>query len=413
MSLLTLLTSCGGGGGGGGNNAPAQPPVAMPQPPTAPPPTPPPTPPPPSGPVLDVQRVFPNLSFSQPVALKQAPGDSSRWYIVEQRGVVRVFDNDQATNTANVFLDISAQVNDNFSESGLFAMAFHPGFPSTPEVYLSYTADGGPLTSTLSRFQLDNTGLALDPASEEVLLEIDQPQGNHNGGDLTFGPSGMLYAGFGDGGGGGDPGENAQNNANLLGTVIRINVDGNAPYEIPTDNPFFGPTLCAQGTGAGQCPEIFAWGLRNPWRISFDTLTGALWVGDVGQGQWEEIDRVVLGGNYGWNDREGAHCFDPPSACATGFEEPVTEYDHSVGQSVTGGYVYRGITIAAISGWYVFGDFVSGRIFAIQANSQPTVAPEVVGNAGFNIPTFAEDTDGELYVIDYGGGTIHRIVAGS
>ncbi len=193
MSLLTLLTSCGGGGGG--NNVAAAPPVAMPPPPA-------PTPPPPA---LEVQRVFPNLSFAQPVSMKQAPGDSSRWYIGEQRGVVRVFDNDQATDTASVFLDISARVNDDFSESGLFAMAFHPGFPSTPEVYLSYTADGGPLTSTLSRFQLDNTGQALDPASEEVLLEIDQPQTNHNGGDLTFGPSGLLYAGFGDGGGGGDP----------------------------------------------------------------------------------------------------------------------------------------------------------------------------------------------------------------
>jgi glucose/arabinose dehydrogenase len=361
--------------------------------------------------VFEVQRVFPNLSFSQPVSMKQAPGDSSRWYVVEQRGVVRVFDNDQTTNASSVFLDISARVNNDFSESGLLGMAFHPGFPSTPEVYLSYTGGGGPLISTLSRFQLDNTGLALDPASEDVLLQITQPQSNHNGGDLAFGPSGFLYASFGDGGGSGDPGENAQNTGNLLGTVVRINVDGSSPYEIPTDNPFFGSGLCVQGTGPGQCPEIFAWGLRNPWRVSFDSVTGDLWVGDVGQSDWEEIDRIVLGGNYGWNDREGAHCFDPPSACATGFEEPVTEYDHTVGHSVTGGYVYRGTTIADLFGWYVFGDFVSGAIFAIPADSQPTIVPEAVGDAGFNISTFAVDTDGEIYLVAYGGGTIHQIVA--
>ena len=324
---------------------------------------------------------------------------------------MRVFDNSQATNAASVFLDISARVNNNFSESGLLGMAFHPGFPSTPEVYLAYTAGGGPLVSRLSRFSLDNTGLALDPASEEVLLRITQPQSNHNGGDLAFGPSGLLYAGFGDGGGGGDPGENAQNTTNLLGTVIRIDVDGNSPYEIPTDNPFFGGNLCVQGTGVSSCPEIFAWGLRNPWRVSFDSVTGGLWVGDVGQGDWEEIDRIVRGGNYGWNDREGAHCFDPPSGCATGFEEPIAEYDHTVGRSVTGGYVYRGTTIVDLFGWYVFGDFVSGAILAIQADSQPTVVPEAVGDAGFNIPTFAVATDGEIYLTDYGAGTIYRIVA--
>ena len=413
VGLLTLLTACSGGGGG--SDAPSQPPSATqpapePPPPAPPPPTaPPPTPPPAS--TLEVQRVFPNLSFSQPVSMRQAPGDSSRWYIVEQSGVVRVFNNDQATNASSVFVDISARVNDNFSESGLLGMAFHPGFPSTPAVYLSYTGGGGPLISILSRFQLDNTGLALDPASEDVLLRITQPQSNHNGGDLAFGPSGFLYASFGDGGGSGDPGENAQNVGNLLGTVIRINIDGSSPYEIPTDNPFFGSSLCVLGSSAGQCPEIFAWGLRNPWRVSFDSMTGDLWVADVGQSAWEEIDRIVLGGNYGWNDREGAHCFDPPSACATGFEEPVTEYDHAVGRSVTGGYVYRGTTIADLFGWYLFGDFVSGRIFAIPADSQPTVVPEVVGNAGFNIPTFAVDADGELYVIAYGAGTIHQVVA--
>ena len=260
-------------------------------------------------------------------ALRQAPGDSSQWYIVERRGRVHVFVNDAATTTTDVFVDISARVDASVSESGLLGMAFHPNYPATPEVFLSYTS-GDPLTSRVSRVRLDASGTALDPASEEVLLQIAQPRSNHNGGDLAFGPAGLLYASFGDGGGGGDPGENAQNTTNILGTVLRIDVDAGAPYQIPSDNPFAGGGLCDLGSGTGECPEIYAWGLRNPWRMSFDSITGELWLGDVGQGDWEEVDRVVLGGNYGWNDREGAHCFDPPSACATNFQEPVSEYDH-------------------------------------------------------------------------------------
>lgn len=393
---LAFLSACGGSADGPATSSAPQPE---------------PQPPPQHAPALELEQVFPNMSFSEPVALKQAPADSSHWYVVEKSGVVRVFANDQATSASDVFLDISSRVNDGFGESGLLGMAFHPAFPSTAEVYLSYTAGEVSLISTVSRFELDTSGLALDPASEEVLIRIPQPQGNHNGGDLAFGPTGLLYASFGDGGGAGDPGENAQDTSNLLGTIIRINVDGGTPYEIPGDNPFFGGALCVQGTSSADCPEIFAWGLRNPWRMSFDSATAALWVGDVGQADWEEVDRVVLGGNYGWNDREGAHCFDPPSACAMGFEEPVAEYDHTVGQSVTGGYVYRGSAMADLVDWYVFGDFVSGAIFAIPADGQPTVVPNQVADAGFNISAFAEDTDGELYALAYGSGTIHRLIA--
>lgn len=393
--LIAFVTTVAGCGGGGGNGSPPSAGT---------------TPPPVATPTLATERAFPNLTFNQPVALKQAPGDAATWYVVEQSGVVRAFANSPAASTSDPFVDITARVNDNFQEAGLLGMAFHPGFPTTPYVYLSYTG-GGALTSFVARFELDGTGQALDAASEIVLLQIAQPQGNHNGGDLAFGPDGALYASFGDGGGSGDPGENAQDTTNLLGTIVRIDVDGAAPYEIPGDNPFAGAALCGQLPTGAQCPEIFAWGFRNPWRMSFDAVGGDLWLGDVGQGDWEEIDRVELGGNYGWNDREGAHCFDPPAGCADTFTEPVTEYDHSVGQSVTGGYVYRGTQIADLAGWYVFGDFVSGALFAVDANSQPTVGPEEVGDAGFNISAFGEDGDGELYLLNYSAGSVHRLTA--
>lgn len=396
LAALTTasLTACGGGSGGSPTLTP-----------------PPPPPPAPTGATnVSVERVFASLSFSNPVALKQAPADSSRWYVVEKSGVIMSFANDAASNSATVFVDIAGRVNSSVSEGGLLGMAFHPAFPSTPEVFVSYTAAGSALVSTVSRFTLDNTGDALDPASEQILLQITQPQTNHNGGDLAFGPDGNLYASFGDGGGGGDPSENAQNTRNLLGTIVRINVDGAAPYAIPNDNPFAQNALCRTGVGATDCPEIFAYGLRNPWRMSFDAATGSLWVGDVGQGAWEEINRVTVGGNYGWNDREGAHCFDPMTGCATGFEEPVTEYDHSVGQSITGGYVYRGPGIAGLSGFYVFGDYVSGALLAAAADAQPTAAAESIGDAGFNISAFAEGMDQEVYLLNYGAGSIHRLI---
>lgn len=403
LSGTSLLAACGGSSGGS----------------VAPPAAPPPPPPPPAALSIDVQRVFPNLSFASPVSMVQAPGIPDAWYVVEKSGVVRVFDNDQAANASSVFVDISARVNDVPNEAGLLGIAFHPGFPSTPEVFLSYTASGGTLTSTVSRFQLDGTGTALDPASEEVLFTIVQPNTNHNGGDLAFGPDGNLYASFGDGGGGGDPGGNGQNTANLLGTIVRIYVDGLSPYEIPADNPFVSADFCTVAPNNGvPCPEIFAWGLRNPWRFSFDSATGNLWIGDVGQGAWEEVDRidasqVASDRNFGWNVREGAHCYPPSTAnCATTFIDPVTEYDRSLGQSITGGYVYRGSAISGLAGQYVFADFVQGRIFAVSADAQPTSVADELLDTSLQISTFAEDADGELYVINYGDGTIHQIVAG-
>ncbi len=396
---LLSLSACGGSGGGSVTS----------------PPPPPPPPPPPTAPTIDVQRVFPNLDFVAPVSLVQAPGDANRWFVLEQAGRVLVFPNDQAATTQDVvvFVNISARVLSG-GERGLLGIAFHPAYPTTPEVYLSYTATGSG-ASTVSRFELDNTGQALDPNSEQILFTIPQPAPNHNGGDLAFGPDGYLYASFGDGGGSGDPGENAQNTNNLLGTIVRIDIDVAGSYDIPLDNPFAGPNFCTQGfSNNNPCPEIYAWGLRNPWRMGFDSATGALWIGDVGQGAWEEVDRIdssqaALDRNFGWDDREGAHCFEPMTGCLTNSLDPVAEYGRNLGQSITGGYVYRGSAVSDLSGWYVFGDFVAGRIFAVPADSQPTVAPEVLLESGLSISTFAESSGQEIFVVDYGG-AIYRIV---
>jgi glucose/arabinose dehydrogenase len=393
------LAACGGSGGGdslGSGGDPGDDPGGGSSPPPGD-----------TTPQIAVSDAFPSLSFSQPTALKQAPGDVSRWFVAEKSGVIRVFANNLGSSSSSVFLDISA-VTASTGEGGLLGFAFHPDFPATPEVYVSYTRAG--LVSYLSRFTTDLSGQALDPATEEVVLTVLQPASNHNGGDVHFGPDGLLYIGFGDGGGAGDPDGNGQDDTNLHGTIVRIDVDVAGDYDIPPSNPNAANPRCdSQGYGSAPCPEIFAWGLRNPWRFSFDAVTGKLWAGDVGQNNWEEIDVIELGDNYGWNVREGAHCYSPPSGCATTFRDPITEYDHSVGSSVTGGYVYRGTAIADLVGWYVFGDFGSGRIFAIPENSADGVVPDELLDTTHGIVTFATGEDGELYFADFFVGTIHRI----
>ncbi len=389
--------ACGGGGGGDGNGGSN-------------------TPPPPgnNAPTVELEPVFGGLALNDPVALRQAPGEDASWYVVEQRGVIRVFNNDPNVTGAGTFLDIQDRVDDGPSEAGLLGMAFHPGFPSTPEVFVSYTAPGqagSVLVSRISRFTSADGGQTLEAGSEQVLLAVPQPNGNHNGGDLHFGMDGLLYVGFGDGGGAGDPGENGQDTTNLLGTIVRIDVDGGSPYAIPPSNPFAAQPACTGGDNglALDCPEIFAWGLRNPWRFSFDRNTGDLWTGDVGQGTWEEVDLVVAGGNYGWNDREGAHCYDPPNGCDESSLDPVAEYSHALGASITGGYVYRGSAIPDLAGHYVFADYVSGRVFAVRADSQPTVNPVELLDTNLFISALAEDIDGELYIVSYNNGTVHRL----
>jgi glucose/arabinose dehydrogenase len=368
----------------------------------------------PAPPSVEATRVFPALTFTNPVLAAQAPGDDTRWFVVEQAGRVLVFENLAAVDSTSEFIDITDRVQEG-GERGLLGMAFDPQFSTNGRVFLHYTHDdGGQLQSVLAAYTSLDGGATLDPTSEVILLLVDQPFDNHNGGHLAFGPDGMLYMALGDGGGAGDPENNAQNTSTLLGKILRLDVSSGTGYTIPTDNPFAGNARCTSDTGA-PCPEIHAYGLRNPWRFSFDEATGDLWAGDVGQGDWEEIDRIVAGGNYGWRIREGTHCFEPPSGCPTEnggdpLIDPDVEYGHDIGTSVTGGYVYRGTGVSALAGRYVFGDFGSGRIFAHTTGSGDR-APDELLDTGLSISSFARGEDGEIYVVDYAGG-LYRLDAG-
>lgn len=358
---------------------------------------------PPSASSVTLEPAFDNLNFSDPVYLTQASDD--RWYVVEQAGVVQVFD-DGANPDATEFIDISGQVTSG-GERGLLGIAFDPDWPNTPEVYLSYTR--GNLESVVSRFTSSDGGDTLEAASEEVLFTLDQPFGNHNGGQISFGPDDYLYLGLGDGGNAGDTLEAGQDTDQLLGKMLRFDVrtDTDEPYLIPPDNPF--------ADGNGGRPEIFAWGLRNPWRWSFDMQTGELWVGDVGQGAWEEVSLVELGGNYGWDIWEGTHCYEPdpnPTCPEEGpWIDPIVEYPHSNNnRSITGGYVYRGSAMPAMDGVFVFADYATGRIWGI-FESEQTGEPEMrlLVEAGFRISSFGQGNDGEVYVVNYGG-SLHKLV---
>jgi uncharacterized repeat protein (TIGR03806 family) len=363
---------------------------------------------------------FTDLSFTMPVALLQAPNDSSRWFVVQQNGIVRQFSG-SSPSSASTFIDISAQSSEVLggSEAGLLGMAFHPNYPTDNRVFLSYTHND-PWTIRLSSFTSSDGGATLDPASETRLLTIDKPFDNHNGGNIAFGPDGYLYLGTGDGGGGGDRhGDrgNGQRLTTMLGKMLRIDVNGAAPYSIPPTNPYAGNALCpAAGRASGECPEIYAYGFRNPWRWSFDRENGDLWVGDVGQSDVEEVDVVTPGGNYGWRCREGAHDFNTPGTpgCSTAtLIDPVAEYNHSLGIAITGGYVYRGSQNTSLLGRYLFADYGSGRIWAWLAESagQPREPTQLL-DTNLNISSFGQGNDGELYAVDYGG-TLQRIVFGT
>ena len=379
--LLLWLPACGGGSG-------AAPPVGAPQAGTPP--------------AIALEPAFAGLVVQQPLLLLPDPGPPERWFLLERSGRVLRFA-DLAAPVPAVVLDITSQV-DTTGEGGLLGMAFHPRFSANGQVFLSYTTapanPGAVLESRLSRFVSSDGGLSFDPATEEILLRLDQPFSNHNGGHLVFGPDGLLYFGLGDGGSAGDPLGHAQNTDSLFGALLRLDVDGGFPYAVPADNPFAG------GGGRG---ELFAWGLRNPWRWSFDRLSGDLWLGDVGQNAFEEIDLIVAGGNYGWNIREGAHCFSDPDCATAGLIDPEAEYAHPEGRSVTGGFVYRGAAIADLNGYYLYGDFISGRIWAL---NPATGAVTVLLDTGRQIVSFAEDPAGEILVLDFSAGTLFRVVAG-
>lgn len=351
---------------------------------------------------LRLEVAFPNVRFDRPVDF-QIPNDgSNRVFVVEQAGVIRVFNNDPTVTDAPVFLDIRNRV-DFGGEKGLLGLAFHPDFAENGAFFVDYTAPG-PLRTVIARYHVDpqNPNRALS-ASEEIILEVAQPYSNHNAGQIVFGPDGYLYITLGDGGSGGDPQDNAENPATLLGSILRIDVDGGSPYAIPPDNPFV-------GNPDGYREEIYAYGLRNPWRISFDPETNRLWAGDVGQNAYEEIDIIEKGGNYGWDVMEGFHCFEPRTNCdKTGLVMPVWEYPHSQGGSVTGGYVYRGPSAPSLAGRYVYADFVSGRIWALTyENGQ--AENEDLFDTNLNISSFGIDEDGELYVLAFDG-NVYRLTA--
>ncbi|UCE88559.1 MAG: PQQ-dependent sugar dehydrogenase [Pseudomonadota bacterium] len=345
-------------------------------------------------PTVRLQRIFDGRRFKKPLALYQAPGNNSRWYVLEQAGRIVMLER-EGSRKGRIFADLTDRVEDGPNEAGLLGMAFHPKFADNRRVYISYTRRGSPLVSYVSQFVASADARSLETASEQPVLTVEQPWGNHNGGQIAFGPDGYLYIGLGDGGAGGDPREHGQNPGTLLGAMLRIDIDGPPPYAIPADNPF------AAG-GAGR-PEIYAWGLRNPWRWSFDRNTGRLWVADVGQDRWEEINQVRAGANYGWNIREGAHCFHNRRCRGDGLVDPVAEYGHNMGCSVTGGYVYRGTALPALRGYYVYADYCSGRIWGLRVDATPPGNPVQLLASDLRVSSFAEGHDGELYVVDHGG----------
>jgi uncharacterized repeat protein (TIGR03806 family) len=378
----------------------------------------------PNSTTVALERVFSGLpDFSVPILMLQEPASSARWYVVQKTGIVYVFDNQPNVSARRIFIDVSAQIAVSPSdERGLLGMAFHPDYPANPRVYLSYTANAGGLVSRIVEYRTLDGGQTLDPTSALVILQTYQPESNHNGGNIDFGPDRMLYIGFGDGGGGGDGHGtigNGQRLSTLLGKMLRIDVNGTTGatrYAIPAGNPYVGGAVCDNDTGAfsANCPEIYAYGFRNPWRWSFDRGgTGELWVGDVGQDAWEEVDRVVAGGNYGWRCREGAHAFNGNCGANAGSSiDPVAEYGHSAGVSITGGFVYRGTAIPALNGRYVFGDYGSGRIWHIARDAAPTVTVSAGFDTTLNIASFAQDAAGEIYVVNFGG-TLHRLIGGA
>ncbi|MBI5740444.1 MAG: PQQ-dependent sugar dehydrogenase [Nitrospirae bacterium] len=392
--MLAAISYAGCSGGNGGGNAPA---AARPFPQAA-------------------GDTFPQISialfasgFSRPVHVTHAGDGSGRVFVVEKAGRIRIVRNGIVQQTP--FLDISSRVLSAGGEQGLLSAAFPPGYSGKGYFYVNYSDIAGNGDTVVARYRITADPDIADPASEQVVLTVDQPFANHNGGQLAFGPDGFLYIGMGDGGSGGDPFNNGQNRSALLGKLLRLDVESNpaAPgYSIPASNPFVG-NAAARG-------EIWALGLRNPWRFSFDRLTGDLYIADVGQNTIEEIDfqaSTSTGGeNYGWNVMEGSRCFLQPAGCSTsGFVQPVAEYDHSLGDcSVTGGMVYRGQEFASMQGVYFLGDFCTGTIRAVR-RSDGAFSRATLLETGLAVSTFGEDEAGNLYVADFQTGNVFRISA--
>lgn len=375
LSLL-MLVSCSGGGG----SAQAPPPDN-----------------PPAFPAITLTSFI--TGFNQPVNIAHAGDGSGRLFVVERAGVIKLVSNGSVSATP--FLDISGLVQSTGGEQGLLGIAFPPGFSTKQYFYVNYTGLSGVTGDTVvARYPVSVDPDLADPAGGVTILTQAQPFANHNGGHLVFGPDGFLYLALGDGGSGGDPFNNAQNLAVLLGKILRIDVEsGVSPYAIPAGNPF------------GS--EIWAYGLRNPWRFSFDRGSGDLYIADVGQNQFEEVNfqpAASSGGeNYGWNIMEGMHCFTDPACSQAGLTLPVAEYDHLSGDcSVTGGFVYRGAQYPSLQGIYLYGDFCSGRIWGLRRNGL-VWENQLLLDTTLNISSFGEDEAGNLYVADMTAGVIYKI----
>jgi glucose/arabinose dehydrogenase len=378
---------------------------------------------------LDVQVVdaFPNIEWPEwvtgldigrprdprPLAITGAGDGTNRIFVVSQYGSIHVFPNDPQADEMQTFLDIRdrVQYDDRENEEGLLGLAFHPKYKENGEffVYYSIKRAPNPHITAISRFRVskDDPNRA-DPDSEEMLWTLKHPYWNHKGGTIVFGPDGYLYVGLGDGGARDDPHGNGQNLGTLLGSILRIDVDNKDPemqYAIPKDNPF-----ADQEDKRG---EIWAYGIRNVWRIAFDRETGLLWAGDVGQDLWEEIDIIERGGNYGWNQREAMHPATPKtpglpegSPPRPDFIEPIWEYHHDVGKSITGGHVYRGRQVPELRGGYIYADFVTGQIWALwyDAEKKEVTANRTILPKGLPVMSFGEDDGGEVYFVTQPGG---------
>ncbi len=358
---------------------------------------------PPETPPVRLESVVSGLEPS--TAVVNAGDGSGRLFLTEQTGRIRILEDAQLL--PEPFLNLSSSLSAG-GEQGLLGLAFHPQYADNGRLFVNYTDLQG--NTVVAEYHVSDDPNVADPGSARVLLTIEQPYSNHNGGNLVFGPDGYLYIGTGDGGSGGDPEGNGQDLGALLGKMLRIDVDTGDPYGVPADNPFVDTT--------GAQPEIWAYGLRNPWRYSFDRATGDLWIADVGQNSFEEVNRQPadsLGGeNYGWNTMEASSCYSDEGAlsdCDTsGLVLPVTEYGRDEGTSVTGGYVYRGEAIPELVGSYVFGDFGSGAIWHVVPGDTGGYTRNTLLETGLSIVAFGEDEAGELYMVDYSG-TVHRFVA--
>lgn len=344
---------------------------------------------------------LPHIQFERPLCLAAPDDGTGRLFVVEQGGRIHVVPNDTAAVRSQVFLDLSAKVRTRHNEEGLLAMALHPQFARHGQFFVYYSASD-PRRTVLSRFTVSAADSnRADPRSEVVILEVEQPYGNHNGGMILFGPDGYLYLSYGDGGSAGDPHGNSQNLGTLLGKIIRIDVDGRdsgLAYSIPADNPFVGRP--------GARSEIWAYGLRNVWRMSFDRANGMLWAGDVGQNKWEEIDIIERGGNYGWNLREGFHPYGR-SQFTELMIDPVHEYGREDGASVTGGYVYRGHRFPELAGIYIFADYVTGTIWGLRFDEEGVSEHGILLKQPNNISSFGETAEGELLITCFDGRVYH------